>query len=218
MAHSRYLRQMARSLRVGYGYTVDELAERLSLPRSTIYYWVRDLPLRDATPRRVAPEPARAELERVLQSPTRAERAAAYEEALQTYDDLVRQPTFADFLCVCVAEAGLRREDAASVAVANSDPAVMRLANRWLWRLSAQTPRLSIEGDGEHSLSELRRFWGETLGADAHAIGVRRELRAGLRSERLARARGGVLRIAVEDALLHARVQAWMHRTRSRWL
>lgn len=45
MAHAPYLREKARQLRVDKKLTIDELAERLALSRSTIYYWVRDLPI-----------------------------------------------------------------------------------------------------------------------------------------------------------------------------
>src|SRR5271167_3909663 len=45
MAHATYLREKARSMRIERQFTIDELAERLALSRSTIYYWVRDLPI-----------------------------------------------------------------------------------------------------------------------------------------------------------------------------
>jgi excisionase family DNA binding protein len=45
MAHPAYLREKAMRLRKGRKLTIDELAERLPLTRSTIYYWVRDLPI-----------------------------------------------------------------------------------------------------------------------------------------------------------------------------
>ncbi len=32
-------------MRIERQFTIDELAERLALSRSTIYYWVRDLPI-----------------------------------------------------------------------------------------------------------------------------------------------------------------------------
>jgi transcriptional regulator with XRE-family HTH domain len=43
MTHPDYLREKARSLRISKKLTIDEIAERLALPRTTIYYWVRDL-------------------------------------------------------------------------------------------------------------------------------------------------------------------------------
>lgn len=45
MAHAAYIREKARSLRVERQLTIDQLAERLALSRSTVYYWVRDLPI-----------------------------------------------------------------------------------------------------------------------------------------------------------------------------
>ena len=45
MAHPAYLREKMRRLRTERKLTIDELAERLALSRSTIYYWVRDLPI-----------------------------------------------------------------------------------------------------------------------------------------------------------------------------
>ncbi len=40
----------ARSLRLERRLTIDELAARLALPRTTIYYWVRDLPIPGSGP------------------------------------------------------------------------------------------------------------------------------------------------------------------------
>lgn len=45
MAYPSYIREKARQLRIEKKLTIDELAERLALSRSTIYYWVRDIPI-----------------------------------------------------------------------------------------------------------------------------------------------------------------------------
>jgi excisionase family DNA binding protein len=50
MAHPTYLREKARQLRKERRLTIDELAERFALSRSTIYYWVRDLPIPGSGP------------------------------------------------------------------------------------------------------------------------------------------------------------------------
>jgi excisionase family DNA binding protein len=50
VAHAAYIREKARSMRIERRLTIDELAERLALPRSTIYYWVRDLPIPGSGP------------------------------------------------------------------------------------------------------------------------------------------------------------------------
>jgi len=50
MTHPACLREKARQLRKERKLTIDELAERLALSRSTIYYWVRDLPIAGSGP------------------------------------------------------------------------------------------------------------------------------------------------------------------------
>jgi hypothetical protein len=205
MAHSNYLRQMARLLRVEQRLTVDQLAARLALPRSTVYYWVRDLPLHERGRDGVgAGERASA-----------ATGDTAYEDALRSFDDLAAQPTFRDFVCLCIAR-GCTRERT-KVSLSDSDPAVVRLANRWMLRLSDKPPLLSIRYEPGQSLTELRRFWSGIVGVQARTIRVHEEAdRAGARHA-ARRASHGVLTVAVEDALLSARLQAWICKTRDSW-
>lgn len=229
MAHSRYLRTIARSLRVECGLTVDQLAQRLALPRSTVYYWVRDLPLRRErrrgpaarpnTPRaatgvRQARQVAGETVVRAAPKASRAARDAAYDDALSAYDDLLAQPTFRDFVCVYIARG--RTHDAATVELSGSDPAVMRLVKRWLWRLSERSPSLSVAYLPEQTIADVRRYWGEAVDADARTIHVR-DMSCGAPS-RGAHAPYGALTVTVDDALLSARMQAWMRRTHESWM
>ena len=56
--HPAYLKEKARTLRTQRHLSIDEIAARLALPKTTIYYWVKDLPLgrprRDAQAQRAA--------------------------------------------------------------------------------------------------------------------------------------------------------------------
>lgn len=205
---------MARLLRIERQLSVDELAKRLALPRSTIYYWVRDLPLCSSA--RGAPN--RRRLADGIDAPPAAGelgRESVYEEALRSYDDLIVQPTFRDFLCIYVTE-GYKR-DRSKVALAGGDAAVMRLVHRWVLRLTDKSPVLSVEHDREQGSSELRRFWSETVGEQASEIQVRRARRSDPLHDWSARPLHGVLTVSVDDALLRARLQAWMRRTREAW-
>ena len=217
MAHSNYLRRMARLLRVEQRLTVDQLAARLALPRSTVYYWVRDLPLSE---REGESGGAGAGKGAGIGAGKGAGASAiagdaAYEDALRSFDDLVAQPTFRDFVCLYIAR-GCTRERA-KVSLSDSDAAVMRLANRWMLRLSDKSPLLSVRYEPGQSLTELRRFWGGIVGVQARTIRVHGEGdRVGDRD--VARhARHGVLTVSVEDALLRARLQAWICKTRDSW-
>ncbi len=253
---------MARQLRVEQGLTVDQLAERLALPRSTIYYWVRDLPLcvargngpagagegvgacagdtANSDTSQMSPTPA--EVGGDPQRVTRASRDAAYEEGLCSFEELVAQPTFRDFVCIYLLQ-GYKR-DRTRVALTNSDPAVMRLVSRWIRRLTDRVPFLSVHYESDpnqgQSPSEIRRFWSETIGADVRSIRVSATVAGdtlgatrvlpyeadysalGMTTrepgEIRPHLRHGALTVTVEDTLLRARLQAWMHRMRESWL
>src|ERR1041385_3347446 len=179
MAHSRYLRQMARSLRAEQQLRVDELAARLALPRSTIYYWVRDLPLREdrhggGYRASGSSEPGgSAEGSSEVAGPVPPERsAAAYEGGIESFAELRAQPTFRDFVCI-YSLTGEQR-DRTRFALTTSDPAVMRLVSRWLRRLTDRALSLSLQYRQGQSLGELRRFWSDAVGAEPQAIRTRR--------------------------------------------
>jgi hypothetical protein len=207
---------MARLLRVERQLTVDQLAARLALPRSTVYYWVRDLPLHGGTDE-ARPSQAREEAGEVTGEAEALHpgQASAFEQGLSSFDDLASQPTFREFVCLYILE-GYKR-DRTRVAVANGDPVVMRLANRWIWRLTDRSPSLSIACKPDQSIGELRRFWVETIGEAAGAIQGRRSREVEPLHQWGPAPVHGVLTIAVEDRLLRARMQAWMCRLREGW-
>jgi transcriptional regulator with XRE-family HTH domain len=81
MAHPAYLREKARELRRKKKLTIDELGERLALPRTTIYYWVRDI----AIPRTRYQSLAQSRAARSNRASFQALRDAAYDEGVLTY-------------------------------------------------------------------------------------------------------------------------------------
>jgi len=124
MTHPAYLQAKARALRLDRRLSIDEISERLTLPKTTIYSWVADIPLQRR--RRNAPHPGNAAACRKW----RRLRDEAYTDGLRTFRELARDPLFRDFVCLYLAE-GYKR-DRNTVAICNSDPAVIRLAHRWI--------------------------------------------------------------------------------------
>ena len=211
MAHPAYLREKARSLRMERKLTIDELAERLALSRSTIYYWVRDLPIS-----RVGRANAgQRRGNRAMQRKYRLLREAAYAEGVASFDELAVDPSFRDFVCLYIAEGFKRNRN--RVAICNSDEAVLRLANQWLGQLTDKPPFFSIQYHEDQDLAELRSFWSEALCIGPNAISFQRKSNSGQLKGRAWRSRNGVLTAAVSDTLLRARLQAWMDRLRHEW-
>jgi excisionase family DNA binding protein len=216
MAHPAYLREKARSLRKQRGLTIDELAERLALSRSTIYYWVRDLQIPGSGPGGGWPESAHRKAGRAIKRKYRLLREAAYREGLESFEELAREPTFRDFVCLYIAEGSKRNRN--SVAICNSDDAVLRLALMWIRRLSEKTPSFQIQYHADQDLAALSAFWGDALRIAPTAIRYQRKSNSGQLKGRTWRSRHGVLSVRVQDTYLRARLQAWIDLMRSEWV
>jgi transcriptional regulator with XRE-family HTH domain len=211
--YPEYIRDKAREMRTERNLSIDEIAERLALPRTTVFYWVRDLPIdRAARPRTLAQLNGSI----AMQAKYRRLREKAYEDGRASFDELAADPTFRDFVCLYIAEGYKRSRNA--VSVCNSDPAVMVLCNRWIRRLSSATPGYRVQYHADQSFDELQRFWGDQLGVEPERIGMQRKSNSGQLSSRTWRCVHGVLAIYVGDTLLRARLQGWIDRLHESWL
>lgn len=91
-------------MRVERQFTIDELAERLALSRSTIYCWVRDLPIPGSGSGGGWPKSAHEKAAQSIKRKYRLLREDAYAEGMQEYEALASDPTFRDFVCLYIAE------------------------------------------------------------------------------------------------------------------
>jgi excisionase family DNA binding protein len=215
MAHASYLREKARSMRIERKLTIDELAERLALSRSTIYYWVRDLPIPGSGSGTGWPAHAQRQGTLAMQRKFRRLREEAYREGVAMYQELVVDPTFRDFVCLYIAEGYKRNRN--EVSICNSDPTVMSIATRWLGRLTKRRLRFSLQYHADQDPDELRKFWGTALGTEPDAIKLQRKSNSNQMAGRQWRSRHGVIAVRVPDTLLRARLQAWMDCLQAEW-
>jgi len=215
MAHPAYLREKARDLRAKRGLTIDELAERLALSRSTIYYWVRDMPIPGSGPGGGWPESARRKGNRAMRRKYRLLREAAYQQGVDEWGQLASEPGFRDFVCLYIAEGYRRNRN--RVAICNSDDVVLKLAVFWMRRLNAKPPSFSIQYHSDQNPQTLCAFWGEALAIDAREIRFQRKSNSGKLAHRQWRSRHGVLTAFVDDTYFRARLQAWIDRVRVEW-
>jgi AcrR family transcriptional regulator len=209
MAYPLYLRERARWLRTTKRLSLDEIAERLALPKTTVYYWIRDLPLgrarRDNNHKGV----------RAMQAKYRRLREDAYARGLVEYDELIELPTFRDFVILYIAEGYKRCRN--KVSIANSDERIVAMATAWLARLTSRPLTYSIQYHADQNLEELRGYWGRVLGIDGSIIAMYRKSNSGQLTGRTWRSQHGVLSVRVGDTLLRARLQAWIDRVREDW-
>lgn len=211
MAYPTYVREKARELRREKKLTIDELAERLAIPRTTIYYWIKDLPIATTEKETLAAKRA-SKANREIHMRLRS---AAYQQGRTEYPILLEQPTFRDFVCMYIGEGYKRNRNA--VSICNSDPAVVRLGATWIGRLSDHPIAYSFQHHADQKPRELCAFWGKLVDVDPAAIKFQRKSNSGKLAGRTWRSKYGVLQVRVADTYLRARLDAWMDCVRADW-
>jgi len=211
MAYPAYIREKAKELRTEKKLTIDELAERLAIPRTTIYYWVRDLPISTTQGETLAARRA-GEVSREMHARLRG---AAYERGKSEYQSLSAEPTFRDFVCMYIGEGYKRNRNV--VSIGNSDPAVIRLGAYWICRLASNPVSYSFQHHADQKPRDLCALWGELLTVDPSMIKFQRKSNSGQLSGRTWRSRYGVLQVRSSDTYLRARLEAWMDAVRGDW-
>jgi hypothetical protein len=195
MAYPAYIREKARQLRRDKQLTIDELAERMALSRTTIYYWVQDLPLERRTHRQALAQRRASRSNRIR---FRRKRDEAYELGSWEFQRLATDPTFRDFVCLYIAEGYKRCRN--TVSLANSDPAVIKLANRWICSFAVNPVRYTVQYHADQNLNELRGFWSAELHVRPSDIKFQRKSNSGQMRWRVWRCRYGVLSVTASRA------------------
>ena len=213
VAYPTYIREKARQMRVERHFTIDEIAERLALPRTTIYYWVRDLPIernraRQSKAQRLG---TAANVERC-----RRLRENAYRQGREEFAELAADPTFRDFVCMYVGE-GFKR-DRNSVSLCNSDPIVVSLAARWIRKFASNPVDYALQYHADQDPERLRQFWALRLGTETEKIRLQRKSNSNQLKGRTWRSKHGVLNVRCRDIRLRARVQGWIDETKASWV
>lgn len=193
--------------------SLDEIVERLALPRTTVFHWIKDIPLQ--RPRDDYATPARERAWAAQSERYRVKREAAYAQGVEEYAELVLRPTFVDFVVLYVAEGSKRNRN--TVAICNSDPAVMQLSARWLRELTDRALRFSIQYHADQDLDELTRSGASRSRSRPARLRVHRKSNRSQLAGRTWRSIHGVLTITVADTMLRARLQAWIDLTTARW-
>lgn len=214
MTYPPYLREKARELRGEKSLTIDEIAERLAVGRTTVFYWVADMP----RPKRCVWRrgPAHQLGTRAMQHRYKQKRDAALELGLWEFDRLCREPGFRDFVCMYIGEGFKRNRN--TVSVANSDPAVITLAKCWMHEFSNRKLGFAVQHHADQDLDGLRAFWGDALSVDPAAIQFQRKSNSSQLRHRTWRCEHGVLTVRTNDTYFRARLEGWMMRLKKLWL
>jgi hypothetical protein len=197
--------------------SLDEIAECLALPKTTVWYWIEDLPDPEIK-NRLTPGRRRAlaAAKRTNQARFKAKRDAAYAQGSDEFDALAIEPGFRDFVCMYIGEGYKRNRN--RVSIGNSDPAVVLLSASWIRRLSTRPLSYGLQYHADQDPEELIRFWATLLGEPRDRFRLQRKSNSGQLKGRNWRSRYGVLTVTVYDTYLRSRMQGWIDRVERSWL
>jgi len=211
MAHPDYIRQKAIRMRVETKLTIDEIAERLAVSRTTAYYWVKDIPI----PKTRKQSAARQRASDAHRDKARKKREAAYAEGVEMFPDLIKEPTFRDFICMYIGEG--TKKGRHNVSICNSDPAVVRLAQCWISKLTSRPVTYWIQYHADQSIEELRDFWAAHLSIEPEQVKFQRKSNSGQLARRNWRCVHGVMTVRSSDTFLKCRLMAWLDLVKAEW-
>src|SRR5262245_34341150 len=144
MSYPQYVREKAIQLRRDQHLSIDEIATRLALSRTTVYYWIRGMPL--GRRRRDNPHPGA----RKMLAKHRRAREEAYELGRWEFPRLCAHPTFRDFVALYIAEGYKRNRN--TVTICNSDASVMQVGVLWIRRFSRRKLSFSVQFHADQNL------------------------------------------------------------------
>jgi hypothetical protein len=206
-----HLREKAISLRTEQHMTLDEIMERLSLPRTTIYHWIKDISI-PTTEKQTAAQRQKAEQNRARYAALRED---SYQQGLLEAPELLQDLSFRDFVVLYMAEGTKKRRN--SVEFVNSDAQMVRLANRWIRQLARNKIDYRLQYHVDHDVEALREYWAGIVEVNPDIISVLRKSNSGQLARRQFRSQYGLLSIRVGDTYLRARLQAWIDTVKAQW-
>lgn len=210
-----HLREKAIELRTRHHMTLDEIIERLQLPKTTIYYWIKDYPIEKTQ----AGQPLTPAEQR-----RNEENKARYARKRQDWYDIgwAEAPTLLttdlkvrDFVLMYIGEGTKRMRNI--VSIGNSDPAVMKMSNEVMKRFTLKQPLYQLQIHIDHDEDELQTFWGNLFGVTPSAIHIIRKSNSNHLSGRQFRSVYGVCSIRMNDTYFRSRLQAWIDFVKSTW-
>lgn len=208
----QHVRDKAKTLRK-QGYSLNELVKLLNVGKGTVYYWIRSLPKVAKKSKTQHSELSSAAIAAGNHSRQRAakKRQEAYDLGYSTYAYYSTLPTFNDFVMLYLTEGD--RKDRNVLAVTNTNPKLILLAQFWMTRLPKRIDaRLNywVQVYLDQDIYEVKKYWATTLHVSVDKINTVLMKSSGKLRKRNNRSLHGVMTVRVHDTQLKAQMYAWM--------
>ena len=208
----KHLKEKAINFRLK-NMALDDIAERLNVKRTTVYYWIKDCPnLKERTEKQTKAQKigTKAMVDKYAKI-----RSLAYEKGLEKSKNLLQDKEFRDFVVLYLAEG--TRKTRNQVSICNSNPAIVIIGMRGIKKISECKLDFGLQYHMDQDEEKLKVFWAEILGIEPSCIITRRKSNSNNLSGRNWASEYGILAVRVSDTKARAELQAYMDVIQEEW-
>jgi hypothetical protein len=187
--------------------SLPEICKSLNLGKTTVYYWIKDVEA--VITRRPGPAVSGAKTRKKAAE----RRQRAYDEGVEEYPALSKNPLFRDFLILYLCEGYKKNRNV--VALTNSDVDIIKLGWAVLKKITSKSPSCMVQIHLDNSPDDVTKYWAEQLGIDPCSIKV--YTRKVSMTNRNGRLPNGIFMFRFSDTYLRSRMQAWLDILKKEW-
>jgi len=191
------------------GHTLLEICNYLSLPKTTIYEWIKTLnKLSERTQKQ------KDCLKKATQKNieiAKEKRNLSYKQGLEEYEKLSKINLFKEFIMLYMGE-GFRKSKC-EVGITNSTLELILLAKYWFELIAPNKDlKYNVQIHVDNNENDIKEYWSKNLKIDKNKIKIIRKSNSGNLSGRKWRSVYGVFSIRFCDTSLKCKINAWMQK------
>jgi hypothetical protein len=209
MKRYSHLQEKARRWRTS-GHSLSYICYRLSVNKSTAYYWVKGIPYK-----RSKQSYNQVVGTKSMQEKYRKLRDSAYIDAVKEASHKMETIPFRDFINLYITEGYRRNRN--SVAIANSNPEIVALSEVWLRRLTEKPIEHILRVHEDHNVVQTQEFWASLLGIKVGTIKTTLKSNSCRLKTRNWRNLHGIMTLRVNDTYLRSKLQGYMDVLEGEW-
>lgn len=195
-------------------HSLDEIAAMLSINKTTVFYWIKDMKERPS-PKFIVNTLAREKAIAATIDKYEKLRNEAYSKAFSSAAEDLKDLRLRDFICLYMGEG--EKSSRNHVSFINSNPEMIKIAHHFISKMSSRkiTYRLHLYPD--HIKDDEISFWSSLLKIDPNQIKSRPKPGGNKMKRRNTRLKHGIFIVGTSDTYLMSKISAYMDFIKGQW-
>lgn len=210
----KHLKDKAIELRKN-NYSLNLICEMFSLPKTTVYYWVKDIECNDKLNGLDKKRGKNKKKNYTISLRFAKLRKDAYDSFYNIADNLLLDKYLRDFVMIYLTEGYRKCKN--TVQVSNSNEMIILLSQYWMKKFSNKNINYNVQIHIDNNEDKIKEHWASILSVDKNSIKIRMKSNSGNMNGRKWRCEWGVMGISVHDTYLRSKIQALMDYLQENW-